>query len=116
MWSDTSSFFFIFLVDVIVVVFYCHSFLCSYLLLFILLLCMLVFFIATHLCLFCCCCFCVYLITVYMSYFILQLRMADDMQYAFSYLYFLMSEKKQMDIEEVFAEIDTDQSGLVKLV
>lgn len=37
--------------------------------------------------------------------------MADDMQFAFSYFYFLMSEKKVFDEEEMFNELDTDMSG-----
>lgn len=36
--------------------------------------------------------------------------MADDMQFSFSYLYFLMSEKLEMVIEDVFADLDTDHS------
>ena len=40
-----------------------------------------------------------------------KLRSSDDMQFAFSYVYFLMSEKKVMKLEEVFAELDTDKSG-----
>ena len=37
--------------------------------------------------------------------------MTDDMQFAFSYFYFLMSEKEEMDIEQAFAELDTDNTG-----
>ena len=37
--------------------------------------------------------------------------MADDMQFAFSYFYFLMSEKRVFDVEEMFLELDTDKSG-----
>lgn len=40
-----------------------------------------------------------------------QLRMENDMQFSFSYLYFLMSEKKSMEVEEMFAELDADHSG-----
>lgn len=43
--------------------------------------------------------------------FVLQLRMADDMQFAFSYLYFLMSERKVIDVAETFAALDADKSG-----
>lgn len=39
--------------------------------------------------------------------------MADDMQFAFSYFYFLMSEKVTFDVEEMFAELDTDETGQV---
>jgi hypothetical protein len=33
------------------------------------------------------------------------------MQFAFSYFYFLMSEKNKFDVDELFAELDTDQTG-----
>ncbi len=42
-----------------------------------------------------------------------KVRASDDMQFAFSYFYYLMSEKKSMVIEEVFHELDTDRSGWV---
>ncbi len=35
------------------------------------------------------------------------------MQFAFSYFYFLMSEKKVFDVVDMFQKIDTDNSGLV---
>ena len=35
------------------------------------------------------------------------------MQFSFSYFYFLMSEKKVMDISDAFSELDSDQSGWV---
>ena len=40
-----------------------------------------------------------------------KVRTADDMQYAFSYIYFLMNEKQELDIEAAFENLDTDQSG-----
>ena len=40
-----------------------------------------------------------------------RLRSPDDMQFSFSYYYFLMSEKRQMKVTEAFAELDTDHSG-----
>ena len=41
-----------------------------------------------------------------------KLRSSDDMQFAFSYFYFLMSEKQEGNIEEAFIQLDTDKSGL----
>ena len=40
-----------------------------------------------------------------------KVRMADDMQYAFSYYYFLMSEKKELNVPAAFEKLDTDKSG-----
>ncbi|XP_047097199.1 N-acetylglucosamine-1-phosphotransferase subunits alpha/beta-like isoform X1 [Schistocerca piceifrons] len=40
-----------------------------------------------------------------------KIRRANDMQYAFSYFYFLMSEKKSRSASEIFDIFDTDQSG-----
>ena len=40
-----------------------------------------------------------------------RVRSSDDMQFSFSYFYFLMSERKQMDLDDAFSELDTDQSG-----
>ena len=40
-----------------------------------------------------------------------KVRASDDMQFAFSYFYYLMSEKKSMMLEEVYRQLDTDQSG-----
>lgn len=37
--------------------------------------------------------------------------MTDDMQFAFSYFYFLMSEKKVFDVEEIYSDLDTDNTG-----
>ncbi len=39
--------------------------------------------------------------------------MADNMQFAFSYFYFLMGEKREMDIEDAYKELDTDNTKLV---
>lgn len=35
------------------------------------------------------------------------------MQFAFSYFYFLMSAQQQLNVSEVFDEIDTDHSGVL---
>ena len=40
-----------------------------------------------------------------------KLRSSDDMQFSFSYFYFLMSEKRTMDVTDAFSELDSDQSG-----
>ena len=40
-----------------------------------------------------------------------KVRSNEDMQFAFSYFYFLMGERRQMVVEEAFAELDTDGSG-----
>ena len=40
-----------------------------------------------------------------------RLRSSDDMQFSFSYFYFLMSEKRSMELSDAFAELDSDQSG-----
>ncbi|XP_054609096.1 N-acetylglucosamine-1-phosphotransferase subunits alpha/beta-like isoform X2 [Dunckerocampus dactyliophorus] len=42
-----------------------------------------------------------------------HLRHSDDMQFAFSYFYFLMSVKQQANISEVFDTADKDQSGVL---
>lgn len=44
-----------------------------------------------------------------------QLRSTEDMQFAFSYFYFLMGERKEMVVEEAFAELDTDGSGILSV-
>ena len=44
-----------------------------------------------------------------------KVRSSDDMQFSFSYFYFLMSEKRTMDVTEAFSELDADQSGYVQL-
>ncbi|XP_075228140.1 N-acetylglucosamine-1-phosphate transferase subunits alpha and beta [Lycorma delicatula] len=40
-----------------------------------------------------------------------RIRSADDMQFAFSYFYFLMSEQVYLPIEQLFDKFDTDQTG-----
>ncbi|KAM9846113.1 N-acetylglucosamine-1-phosphotransferase subunits alpha/beta [Aulostomus maculatus] len=42
-----------------------------------------------------------------------RVRHAEDMQFAFSYFYFLMSTQQQLNVSEVFDEIDTDHSGVL---
>ncbi|XP_051911382.1 N-acetylglucosamine-1-phosphotransferase subunits alpha/beta isoform X2 [Hippocampus zosterae] len=42
-----------------------------------------------------------------------RVRHPDDMQFAFSYFYFLMSTQQQLNISEVFDEVDTDHSGVL---
>ncbi|XP_061768562.1 N-acetylglucosamine-1-phosphotransferase subunits alpha/beta-like [Nerophis ophidion] len=42
-----------------------------------------------------------------------HLRDSDDMQFAFSYFYYLMSVKQQVNISEVFDTADKDHSGLL---
>lgn len=40
-----------------------------------------------------------------------KVRNSEDMQFAFSYFYFLTSEKRNVPIEEIFDAFDTDKSG-----
>ena len=40
-----------------------------------------------------------------------QLRQHDDMQFAFSYFHYLISEKEEFDIHKVFHLYDTDNTG-----
>ncbi|KAA8580299.1 hypothetical protein FQN60_005834, partial [Etheostoma spectabile] len=40
-----------------------------------------------------------------------RVRHPEDMQFAFSYFYFLMSAQQQLNVSEVFDQIDTDHSG-----
>ena len=42
-----------------------------------------------------------------------RMRHPDDMQFAFSYFYFLMSEPLNATIDDLFAEIDIDKSGVL---
>ncbi|XP_028256463.1 N-acetylglucosamine-1-phosphotransferase subunits alpha/beta [Parambassis ranga] len=42
-----------------------------------------------------------------------RVRHSEDMQFAFSYFYFLMSAQQHLNISEVFDEIDTDHSGVL---
>lgn len=41
-----------------------------------------------------------------------KLRSSDDMQFAFSYYYFVIGQKKCANVTEFFAEVDADHSGL----
>ena len=40
-----------------------------------------------------------------------KLRSSDDMQFAFSYYYFVVGQKKTPNVTEFFAEVDADHSG-----
>ena len=40
-----------------------------------------------------------------------KLRSSDDMQFAFSYFYFMMSEKLIANYSAIFTELDTDKTG-----
>lgn len=40
-----------------------------------------------------------------------KLRSSDDMQFAFSYYYYVVGQKKTPNITEFFAEVDADHSG-----
>ncbi|RVE56647.1 hypothetical protein OJAV_G00223430 [Oryzias javanicus] len=42
-----------------------------------------------------------------------RVRHSEDMQFAFSYFYFLMSAQQELNITDVFDEIDTDHSGVL---
>jgi len=42
-----------------------------------------------------------------------RVRHPDDMQFAFSYFYFLLSEPLNATIDDLFAEIDIDKSGVL---
>ncbi|XP_030576539.1 N-acetylglucosamine-1-phosphotransferase subunits alpha/beta [Archocentrus centrarchus] len=42
-----------------------------------------------------------------------RVRHPEDMQFAFSYFYFLMSAQQQLNVSEVFDDIDTDHSGVL---
>lgn len=42
-----------------------------------------------------------------------RVRHSEDMQFAFSYFYFLMSAQQHLNVSEVFDEIDTDHSGVL---
>lgn len=43
-----------------------------------------------------------------------KLRSPDDMQFAFSYYYFVVGQKKTPNVSEFFAEVDADHSGLTR--
>ena len=40
-----------------------------------------------------------------------RIRSSTDMQFAFSYFYYLMAEPDQTSVAEVFDEMDLDHSG-----
>ncbi|GFR22148.1 hypothetical protein TNCT_294681 [Trichonephila clavata] len=40
-----------------------------------------------------------------------KIRSSNDMQFAFSYYYFLMSEMDSIEVEDIFKDFDTDDSG-----
>ncbi|KAM8883731.1 N-acetylglucosamine-1-phosphotransferase subunits alpha/beta isoform 1-T1 [Synchiropus picturatus] len=42
-----------------------------------------------------------------------RVRHPEDMQFAFSYFYFLMSTQQLLNVSDVFEEIDTDHSGIL---
>jgi len=42
-----------------------------------------------------------------------KLRSSDDMQFAFSYYYYVVGQKKTPNITEFFAEVDADHSGVL---
>uniref|UniRef100_A0A8C7ZGM1 N-acetylglucosamine-1-phosphotransferase subunits alpha/beta n=1 Tax=Oryzias sinensis TaxID=183150 RepID=A0A8C7ZGM1_9TELE len=42
-----------------------------------------------------------------------RVRHSEDMQFAFSYFYFLMSAQQELNVTDVFHEIDTDHSGVL---
>ncbi|XP_076015050.1 N-acetylglucosamine-1-phosphotransferase subunits alpha/beta [Genypterus blacodes] len=42
-----------------------------------------------------------------------HVRHSEDMQFAFSFFYFLMSAQQQLNVSEVFDEIDTDHTGIL---
>ena len=42
-----------------------------------------------------------------------KIRSSDDMQFAFSYMYYVMSEPEPTTVQQVFAEYDNDHSGYV---
>ncbi|XP_053720050.1 N-acetylglucosamine-1-phosphotransferase subunits alpha/beta isoform X2 [Synchiropus splendidus] len=42
-----------------------------------------------------------------------RVRHPEDMQFAFSYFYFLMSTQQLLNVSDVFEEIDTDRSGIL---
>ncbi|CAG5927464.1 N-acetylglucosamine-1-phosphotransferase subunits alpha/beta [Menidia menidia] len=42
-----------------------------------------------------------------------RVRHPEDMQFAFSYFYFLMSAQQHLNVSDVFDEIDTDHSGVL---
>ena len=44
-----------------------------------------------------------------------QLRSGTDMQYAFAYMYYMMSVEKEFDVDREFAKLDADGDGLLSV-
>ncbi|KAM5289045.1 N-acetylglucosamine-1-phosphotransferase subunits alpha/beta isoform 2-T2 [Ctenodactylus gundi] len=42
-----------------------------------------------------------------------KVRHSEDMQFAFSYFYYLMSAVQPLNVSQIFDEVDTDQSGVL---
>ncbi|KYO36469.1 N-acetylglucosamine-1-phosphotransferase subunits alpha/beta [Alligator mississippiensis] len=42
-----------------------------------------------------------------------KVRHSEDMQFAFSYFYYLMSAVQPLNVSQIFDEVDTDQSGIL---
>lgn len=42
-----------------------------------------------------------------------KVRHSEDMQFAFSYFYYLMSALQPLNVAQVFDEVDTDHSGVL---
>ncbi|MEE6480080.1 hypothetical protein FKM82_012450 [Ascaphus truei] len=42
-----------------------------------------------------------------------KVRHSEDMQFAFSYFYYLMSAIQPLNVSQIFDEVDTDQSGIL---
>lgn len=40
-----------------------------------------------------------------------KLRSVDDMQFAFSYFYYIIEEKETLSLHDIFNKLDTDKSG-----
>lgn len=40
-----------------------------------------------------------------------RIRSENDLQFSFTYYHFLMSEAEKLNVEQIFNEIDTDDSG-----
>ncbi|KAL5473979.1 hypothetical protein EMCRGX_G028549 [Ephydatia muelleri] len=44
-----------------------------------------------------------------------KLRASDDMQFGFSYFYYMIGERQELNIAETFREFDTDHSGILSV-
>ena len=44
-----------------------------------------------------------------------KLRSSEDMQFAFSYNYFVIGQKKDPNVTEFFADVDADHSGVLNM-